>query len=107
MTTLASDQEARGISMEQTKTDTQSFIIKIWLEETAAENRRTIWRGHITHVPSGERRYIKSLGEIIDFIFLYLEAMHAKIEIYWCIRRMARQWIHDMNHRRSTWERRK
>jgi hypothetical protein len=52
-----------------------SFIVKVWLEEDATKNSGSIWRGHITHVPSGEKRYLKSLGEIAVFIEPYLKAM--------------------------------
>jgi hypothetical protein len=48
---------------------THAFVIRIWLED----NLR--WRGHITHVPSGERTYIEDLSEIDDFIWPYLEKM--------------------------------
>lgn len=54
---------------------THSFIVKVWLEETAAEAGRATWRGHITHVPSGERRYLKDLDDITSFIVPYLESM--------------------------------
>ena len=54
---------------------THSFIVKIWLEETAEEAGKATWRGHITHVPSGKRRYIKDLDEIWIFITPYLERM--------------------------------
>jgi hypothetical protein len=53
----------------------QSFIVKIWLEETAEEADRATWRGHVTHVPSGQRRYIKDLDGITAFIAPYLEEM--------------------------------
>ena len=88
------------------ESNTHSFIVKVWLEETRVEGGQVTWRGHITHVPGGERRHIKSLSEIIDFIFPYLETMNAKIEIHWRIRRLAKQWIRNMNHRLSTPERR-
>ena len=52
-----------------------SFIVKVWLEEEGTKNVGTIWHGHITHVPSGEKRYLKNLGEIALFIQPYLEAM--------------------------------
>jgi hypothetical protein len=52
-----------------------SFIIKVWIEETAEEAGQATWRGHITHVPGGERRYIDSMDDIIAFISLYLEGM--------------------------------
>ncbi len=51
-----------------------SFIIKIWLEESIEEAGQMKWRGQITHVPSGERRYLKNLKEIVAFIFPYLQS---------------------------------
>lgn len=55
---------------------THSFIVKIWLEETDAPEGAK-WRGHITHVPGNERRYIESLEEIDDFIVPYVKGMKA------------------------------
>jgi hypothetical protein len=57
-----------------------SFIVKVWLEEDATKNSRTIWRGHITHVPSGVRRYLKNLGDIAVFIEPYLKAMGIRFD---------------------------
>jgi len=53
--------------------DTQSFVVKVWLEETVEEEGRAKWRGHVTHVTSGERRYLESLSGIASFIRPYLE----------------------------------
>jgi hypothetical protein len=64
----------------------QSFIIKIWLEETAEEASRATWRGHITHVPSGQRQYIQDLDRISSFIGPYLEAMGVEPEAGWPLR---------------------
>jgi hypothetical protein len=58
----------------------QSFIIKIWLEETAEEAGQATWRAHITHVPSGERRYLQTLAEISTFITPYLQSMGVTTE---------------------------
>ena len=55
---------------------THSFIVKIWLEE-ADGSEGAKWRGHITHVPGDERRYIEQLEEIADFIAPYVEGMKA------------------------------
>lgn len=52
-----------------------SFIVKIWLEESAEGTEQAAWRGHITHVPSGERRYLRDLDEIAAFIVPYLKEM--------------------------------
>ena len=56
---------------------TQSFVIKVWLEDTGEEEARATWRGHITHVPSGEKHYFKSPEEVTAFIASHLEAMGA------------------------------
>ena len=61
--------------------DVHSFIVKIWLEETIEESVRAEWRGHITHVPSGERRYFQKLSAIGDFIMPYLERIGVKFGI--------------------------
>lgn len=58
--------------------DGHSFIVKVWLEESIEESGRAKWRGHITHVPSGERRYLQKLSAIGDFITPYLERIGVK-----------------------------
>ena len=55
-----------------------SFIIKIWQEETIQESSKVSWRGHISHVISGRKRYIQSLDDINLFIIPYLKEMGAK-----------------------------
>ena len=56
-----------------------SFVIRVWLEEEASEAQDAIWRGHITHIPSGERRYIQQLRDVNGFIAPYLEAMGVRL----------------------------
>ena len=51
---------------------TYSFVVRIWFEEGVEEFGRAACRGHITHVPSGERRYVKSIDDIAAFIESYL-----------------------------------
>ncbi len=48
--------------------DIHSFVVRIWVEEVETEAHRRDWHGHITDVRSGERRYIKRLDEIPEFI---------------------------------------
>ncbi len=67
------------ILMESIEFQTHSFIIKIWLEEVKASGGGAIWRGHITHVPSGERRYIQSLADIDHFIVQHLHSLGVRI----------------------------
>lgn len=60
--------------MDEIESIAQLFVVRIWVEERAEEGSRGIWRGHITHMPGGERRYLKNLDEIGDFISPYLRA---------------------------------
>lgn len=65
--------------MDEFEPHIHSFIIKLWLEETVKESGQILWRGHVTHVPSGERCYLKDLEEVVAFINSYLEEMGARI----------------------------
>lgn len=61
--------------------ESHSFIVKIWLEELpeeAEEADEATWRGHITHVPSGRRRYFEQLQDVVGFIRTYLETLTAQ-----------------------------
>lgn len=59
------------------ESDVHSFIVKVWVEKAARRFRRGSWHGYITHVPSGERRYLKDLDGIKDFILPYVRGMSA------------------------------
>lgn len=61
--------------------DTHSFVVKVWLEETAVETNSPVWRGHITHVASGQRRYIQSVGSIPHFIWPHLRKWQIKLPL--------------------------
>ena len=59
-----------------------SFIIKLWFEQASAEEAdSTTWHGHITHVPGGERAYLKDLDGATDFITTYLEAYGVRVSM--------------------------
>ena len=66
--------------------NSQSFIVKVWVEDSAMVRDHGVWHGHITHVPSHVRRYLKNLDEIEDFIAPYLEAMGVKLGMRWRLR---------------------
>ncbi|MFN2135884.1 MAG: hypothetical protein ACK2UK_08015 [Candidatus Promineifilaceae bacterium] len=51
----------------------QSFVIKIWFEETAVKDGSPVWRGSIKHVPGGEREIFDSLDAVVRFITSYLD----------------------------------
>ncbi len=65
--------------MQSLSSDTHSFIIKIWIEEVTDETKQVAWRGHITHVPDGERQYLHGLPDIQTFIAPYLKAMGVEV----------------------------
>jgi hypothetical protein len=79
----------RGSELGSAENHTHSFIVRIWLEETAEETGQAIWRGHITHVPSGKRRYLKDLKAVTAFIAPYLEGMGVRLDTFW----RAKQWL--------------
>jgi hypothetical protein len=72
--------------MDETLSEAQSFIVRVWVEETAEGAGQGVWRGHITHVSSGRRRYLKNLGEIGDFIAPYLGMMGVRLGVRWRLR---------------------
>ena len=69
------------VSMELHEATIHSFIIRLWLEETAEETGPVKWRGYITHIPSGKQLYLKSLDEISHFIQAYLSTLDTPFEI--------------------------
>lgn len=68
-----------------------SFIVKIWFEDVAPEDAETTWRGHVTHVEGGERRYVDDLEEIPRFIAPYLQARGVQFGLRSRIRRLLRR----------------
>jgi hypothetical protein len=60
--------------MDLPESDVHSFIVKLRFESHDDEPKRVVWHGHITHVPGGERRYLKELEEIVAFIEPYMRA---------------------------------
>ena len=69
----------------------ESFIVRVWLEEPARPARRAPWRGHITHVPTGDRKYVQDLRGIVAFIAPYLDRMHARVQPWWRVQQWWKQ----------------
>jgi hypothetical protein len=66
--------------MQPFESKTHSFIVKLWLEETIIPSGRGKWRGHITHVPDGERHYLESVEAIPAFVRRYLDGSTVKVK---------------------------
>ena len=81
--------------MEPLESTSQSFIVKVWVEDTTEKGGHGVWHGHITHVSSSRRRYLKNLNEIGDFIAPYLEAMDVKLAMRW----RRRRWLRSLRGR--------
>jgi hypothetical protein len=77
--------------MELPENSIHSFVIKIWLEETAAEAGRARWRGHITHVATGQRHYVNSMGDLPAFVAPYLGLMGVDVDV----ESELQQWLHE------------
>jgi hypothetical protein len=90
---LAADQDGGGSGEDLLGRMIHSFIIKIWREEVG-EGKLPGWRGHITHVPGNERRYLKTLGDITDFVKAYLQHMGVQVDLRWRVK-------HWLKRRRS------
>lgn len=54
--------------MDPVEPNIHSFIVKVWQEVVVGEADEQGWRGYITHVPSGARRYFEDLAEILAFV---------------------------------------
>lgn len=89
---MPSDKAEVKSGMDSLEATSHPFVVRIWLEESAQEAHRAAWRGHITHVPSGERRYFQRLDDMASFVALYLERMGVKLSLWWrCARWIKRR----------------
>jgi hypothetical protein len=70
----------RGVTVDIGESKIQSFIVKVWLEDDDEDPDVTLIHGHITHVPSGERHYIRKVGEVPLVIRSRLERMGIALE---------------------------
>ncbi len=71
-----------------------SFIIKLWLEQAPEDEADSvIWHGHITHVPGGERAYLKDLDSATAFITAYLEKYGVRISTSRRFAQRLRRWL--------------
>lgn len=61
--------------MDSFELNSHSFIVKVWVEENVDGGIEHIWRGTVTHVPSGRRGSLKNVDDIARFIMPYLQEM--------------------------------
>lgn len=75
--------------MDMPEAEVHSFIVKLWFE---SEDGPPEWHGHITHVPGGERRSLRELDDIADFVEPYLTRRGVQVRR----RRSLRRWLRRM-----------
>lgn len=49
------------------------FVVRLWLEHREMEGMVPERRGIVEHVPTGERRYVRSVDEVLEFLSGFLE----------------------------------
>lgn len=58
--------------------DSHSFIVKVWVEDPAEEaGDIVLWRGHVTHVPSGDRCHFQDFDTMLAFIMARMQWLRA------------------------------
>ena len=77
---LLEAQRTRGVTVDIGESKIHSFIVKVWLEDSEEDPDVTLLHGHITHVPSGERHYIRRVSEVPLFIRSHLGRMGITLE---------------------------
>ena len=70
-----------------------SFIVKVWLEDADHETKTVAWHGYITHVPSGERRYLADLGDIQRFVRGYVAEISTETTFVSRVGRRLQSWM--------------
>jgi hypothetical protein len=64
--------ETDRVPMTSFDENTQAFIVRFWRERREIEAAMPEWRGVVEHVRSGDRRYLKSFEELVQFIARHL-----------------------------------
>ncbi|MBI4671156.1 MAG: hypothetical protein HY741_05755 [Chloroflexi bacterium] len=89
---LPADETASGARTASPESVSHSFVVKVWIEENPPEARHVLWRGHITHVTSRERRYFQNLDEVARFIAPYLVQMGIPLPLHQRLVESLRRW---------------
>lgn len=58
--------------MDEGEIEAQSFVVKVWLEETDSGSGRRLWRGRVTHVPTGEHHAFTELAALVGILEPYV-----------------------------------
>lgn len=81
--------------MERFETQSHSFVIRLWLEETIEADGQATLRGHVSNVSNGRQGYVQSVEDIVLFMAPYLESMG--IQLSWSLR--IKRWLRKQKRR--------
>ena len=66
--------------MKSIKETTQAFVVRIWIERQQLENSKSVWRGVIERVESGDRVYFDRLDKISAYFANYLDEIGIQLD---------------------------
>ena len=61
--------------------NTQVFIVRLWRERREIEGAAPEWRVMIEHVPTGDRRYLRHVTQINDFMKHHIRSVDPRLGI--------------------------
>lgn len=61
-----------SLDSDSLEKNTHAFVIRIWKEGPSSDDHPAVWRGHITHAYTGERRFFQDLSGVLNFIAAFL-----------------------------------
>lgn len=70
-----------------------SFIVKLWLEDAGHQKKPVGWHGQVTHVPSGEYRYLQELRDIVSFVQTYVGEISTDTTLVARVGRRLQAWM--------------
>lgn len=87
--------EVRVDAVDNDSRVSQALVVRLWLEHREPGQRRSIWRGHITHVQTREECTVDSLADIAYVCATHLLAANALLPWY------ERLWVRLMTVKRQ------
>ena len=66
--------------MKSFDSGTHSFVFRFWPEPWDEQEPQLLWRGHVTHVPGGERLFVQNLGDALNFMAQFLQGTGVDFE---------------------------
>lgn len=67
--------------MGESPPQTHSFVVKVWEKEGRVSQGGVPWRGSITHVGTGKRRYLENLREVSGFLVPYVRDLGGALDL--------------------------